>query len=81
MRDAEGNTARHLSAAECDRLIAGGVATGGMQAKLTACTDALKGGIGEVVIAPGARAGVIGQLLAGEAIGTSVSMKGSETRA
>ena len=81
VRDAAGNTARGLSAADSDGLIADGVATGGMQAKLTACTDALKGGIGEVVIAPGAAAGVIGQLLAGEAIGTSVSMKGRETHA
>jgi len=73
VRDERGATARHLSAVDCGRLIADGVATGGMQAKLTACTDGLAGGIGEVVIAPGARVGIVGQLLAGEAAGTRVS--------
>jgi acetylglutamate kinase len=77
VRDASGATASHLSAADCGALIAVGVATGGMQAKLTACTDGLAGGIEEVVIAPGARTGVLGQLLAGEAVGTRVSNGGS----
>jgi acetylglutamate kinase len=76
VRDASGGTAHHLSAADCGRLIAQGVATGGMQAKLTACTDGLEGGIGEVVIAPGAQAGIVGRLLAGETVGTRVSRKG-----
>ena len=76
VRDAGGGTAHHLSSVDCSRLIADGIATGGMQAKLTACTDGLAGGIGEVVIAPGARAGIVGQLLAGEAVGTRVSKGG-----
>jgi acetylglutamate kinase len=76
VRDEAGNTAHHLSAADCGRLIADGVATGGMQAKLTACTDGLNGGIGEVVIAPGAQVGIVSRLLAREAVGTRVSREG-----
>jgi acetylglutamate kinase len=41
-----------------------------MQAKLEAAMDALGKGIGQVLIAPGALAGVVGKLLAGEAVGT-----------
>jgi acetylglutamate kinase len=41
-----------------------------MQAKLNAAADALLGGVGEVVIAPGAATDVIARLLAGEAVGT-----------
>ncbi len=60
----------HLTRADCARLIETGVATGGMQAKLNSATDALNLGIKEVCIAPGARAGLIAELLAGAAIGT-----------
>ena len=59
-----------ISTAECRHLIASGIATGGMQAKLEAASAALEAGVGEVVIAPGARVGVIQALLAGERIGT-----------
>ncbi|HEX8983945.1 MAG TPA: acetylglutamate kinase [Bryobacteraceae bacterium] len=59
-----------LTAAECRTLIATGVASGGMQAKLNAATDALDKGVGEVVIAPGAKPGILAQLMAGEAAGT-----------
>jgi len=59
-----------LSAGECRHLIASGIATGGMQAKLEAASGAMLAGVGEVVIAPGARAGVIRRLLAGDEIGT-----------
>ena len=45
---------RTLTPADCEKLIADGVATGGMQAKLNAATDALQNGIGQVIIAPGA---------------------------
>ena len=47
-----------------------GVATGGMQAKLEAAMSALERGVGEVVIAPGARTEVIEHALAGECVGT-----------
>lgn len=59
-----------LDRAASERLIAGGVATGGMQAKLEAAHRALDGGVPEVVIAPGAQAGVMARLLDGEMIGT-----------
>lgn len=55
---------------QCRKLISSGVATGGMQAKLNAATDALERGVGEVVIAPGAHAGVVKKLMAGEPAGT-----------
>jgi acetylglutamate kinase len=59
-----------LSLAESERLIASGVATGGMQAKLTAAARALDAGVPEVLIAPGGQAGALGRLLAGERLGT-----------
>ena len=51
-------------------LIAQGVATGGMQAKLEAAHRALDGGVPQVCIAPGAEPGAISRLLAGEPLGT-----------
>jgi acetylglutamate kinase len=59
-----------LTATDCERLIAEGVATGGMQAKLNAATAALKQGVGEVRIAPGAVPDALARLLAGESLGT-----------
>ena len=59
-----------LTIADCEELIRDGVATGGMQAKLNAASDALRGGIGQVIIAPGALAGACGRLLAGESVGS-----------
>ena len=53
-------------------MIADGIATGGMQAKLEAALTALENGVGQVRIAPGAAAGVLGRLLAGEEIGTRI---------
>jgi len=68
-----------LTAAESERLIADGVATGGMQAKLTAALDALQQGVGQVRIAPGSAPEVLKRILAGEAIGTRLVL--SEGRA
>ncbi|MEJ7606315.1 MAG: hypothetical protein WKF37_08605 [Bryobacteraceae bacterium] len=59
-----------ITPADCARLIDEGVATGGMQAKLNAATNALESGIQEVVIAAGMLPGTIGQILAGKLIGT-----------
>lgn len=59
-----------LTASESETLIAEGVATGGMQAKLNAALAALRGGVDQVRIAPGAADGVLDRLLAGEEIGT-----------
>ena len=61
-----------VTAAEVAQLIAGGIATGGMQAKLNAALAALTGGVGQVRIAPGATASVVERILAGEDIGTRV---------
>jgi acetylglutamate kinase len=59
-----------LNAHQCRHLIAAGIATGGMQAKLESAMEALQTGTAEVVIAPGATSGIIEKLLAGNAIGT-----------
>ena len=70
VRGRENHILQTISTAECRHLIVSGIATGGMQAKLEAASAALEAGVGEVVIAPGARVGVIHALLAGEKIGT-----------
>lgn len=61
-----------LTAAQCRQLIADGVATGGMQAKLESAIDALSRRVGEVCIAPGARAGVVQELLSQTPVGTRI---------
>ncbi len=61
-----------LTASGCDQLIADGVATGGMQAKLNAATSALRQGVGQVRIAPGAAPDALARVLAGETLGTKV---------
>ena len=75
VRDGAGQVRPALSAAECERLIAEGIATGGMQAKLQAALAALRGGVGQVVIAPGAAANVLERILADEALGTRVILQ------
>jgi len=70
VKDLSGQVIPALSLEQSRVLIADGVATGGMQAKLNAAGEALLGGAGEVVIAPGAAPNVVARLLAGEAIGT-----------
>jgi acetylglutamate kinase len=59
-----------LTAADCERLVADGVATGGMQAKLDAAVSALRQGVGQVRIAPGATPDALARVLAGEELGT-----------
>lgn len=71
--DADKNVLPRLTPAGCRRLIAAGVAAGGMEAKLNAACAALEGGVPQVLIAPGAEAGVIGRLLAGERLGTMLA--------
>jgi len=73
VRAASGAILERLSAGECRELIRDGVATGGMQAKLESAIAGLESGIGEVVIAPGARPGIVGELVAGSAAGTRIS--------
>jgi acetylglutamate kinase len=74
--DGEKRIRRALTAAESRELIADGVATGGMQAKLNAALDALAGGVERVRIAPGAAPNVLARVLAGEEIGTEMILGG-----
>jgi acetylglutamate kinase len=61
-----------LTATDSEALIAAGVATGGMQAKLNAALAALRAGVGAVRIAPGAAPRVLERILDGEPIGTRI---------
>jgi acetylglutamate kinase len=61
-----------LTAAESRGLVAGGIATGGMQAKLNAALTALADGVGQVRIAAGTAPRVLARILAGEEIGTKM---------
>jgi len=72
--DGDRRIRRVLTAAESRELIASGVATGGMQAKLNAALDALAGGVARVRIAPGAAPGVLARVLGGEEIGTEMTL-------
>ncbi len=64
-----------LTARESEELIAAGIATGGMQAKLNAALEALRGGVGEVRIAPGAAENILSRLLEGECAGTRMVLQ------
>ena len=77
--DGSGRVRPVLTAAESRQLIAEGVATGGMQAKLEAALAALAGGVEQVRIAPGAAEGVLEQVLAGGGIGTRMALGGAPT--
>ncbi|MCC7498123.1 MAG: acetylglutamate kinase [Bryobacterales bacterium] len=61
-----------LTAAGARELIARGIATGGMQAKLESAGAALAGGVGAVRIMPGSEPGILARALNGEALGTTV---------
>jgi acetylglutamate kinase len=73
--DGEKRLRPHLTAAESEALIAQGIATGGMQAKLTAASSALSGGVGSVQIVPGAEPRVLARVLAGEETGTRLTLE------
>ncbi len=70
--DAGRNLCPVLDPAACRSLIDTGAATGGMRAKLEAAMSALALGIPEVAIAPGARPGLLADLVAGRPAGTRV---------
>jgi acetylglutamate kinase len=72
VRDATGSAAPRLGSGEARALIERGVATGGMQAKLEAALQALGGGVGEILIAPGAQAGIVSAALWGNPAGTRI---------
>ena len=73
VRDKSGSICPHLTCAQAENLISEGVATGGMQAKLEAAMDALRRGVRQVRIAPGALAGIMPRLIAGEITGTQLT--------
>jgi len=70
VKDGQGAVVPRLTPAGAAALIASGVASGGMRAKLEAASAALEQGVGEVVIAPGAEPGILARLLRGESAGT-----------
>jgi acetylglutamate kinase len=61
-----------LTVADCEGLIDSGVATGGMQAKLNAATDAVTSGVGEVRIVRGSERDIVLRVFNGEEVGTKV---------
>jgi len=66
----DGGVLDEISLDLCRQLIASGVATGGMRAKLEAASEAVRSNVGEVRIAPGALRGVIQKALDSSAFGT-----------
>jgi acetylglutamate kinase len=62
-----------LTLAQSERMIAEGIATGGMLAKLNAAQTALRQGVPQVRIAAGAAEGILERILAGEAVGTRLA--------
>lgn len=72
VRDESGATAPVLDPAAIERLISSGTATGGMQAKLEAASAALSDGVGEIVIAPGQREGIVALLARQSEVGTRI---------
>jgi acetylglutamate kinase len=74
VKNRSGSLIPHVTPRAVSELIASGVANGGMQAKLEAAMAALHGGLSEVTIALGRESNICGRLLAGEAVGTRLSL-------
>lgn len=73
VRDASGRVLETLTTLQARTLIREGTATGGMQAKLEAAIAALEGGVGEVRIGPGARPGILREMLGEWSMGTKLT--------
>ncbi|HUA62817.1 MAG TPA: acetylglutamate kinase [Verrucomicrobiae bacterium] len=73
--DGAGQIRPALTAAESEALIASGIATGGMQAKLNAAIAALRSGVEQVLIAPGATENILERLLDGQSVGTRMILQ------
>jgi acetylglutamate kinase len=67
VKDAGGEVISVLTQDDCVRLVAAGIARGGMQAKLDAAQVALQAGVAEVWIAPGREPNICARLLAASA--------------
>lgn len=70
--DANKTILPELTVKDCQNLIEAGVASGGMQAKLNAATDAVEGGVHEVRIVKGSEASIVNRVFDGEEIGTRI---------
>jgi acetylglutamate kinase len=70
VKDGSGQLISALTCGQAQDLIDSGVASGGMQAKLTYATEALQGGAGEVRIAAGAAHEIVARMLDGAPLGT-----------
>jgi acetylglutamate kinase len=68
-----------LTTTESRGLIASGIATSGMRAKLEAAMDALRQGVGKVCIAPGKSERVLDRIVSGEPVGTQLCMQEAQT--
>lgn len=73
--DGDGRLLTRMTVADTEKLVADGVAHGGMEAKLRAAGRAVLNGAGEVRIAAGAEADVLPRLLAGESLGSALVAK------
>jgi acetylglutamate kinase len=74
VKDGDGRTLSYLNQIEIRKLIASGVAHGGMQAKLESAVWALESGLPEVVVAAGHAPHICRDLLAGMSCGTRISL-------
>jgi acetylglutamate kinase len=63
-----------LTIDDCKKLIADGIATGGMQAKLEAATNAVLHGVGEVRIVRGSDHDIVSRVFNGEHVGTRITV-------
>jgi acetylglutamate kinase len=72
VRGADGTVAAKLTVGETLDLIRVGIASKGMQAKLESAISALRAGVTEVLVAPGALEGIVAKALAGDGVGTKV---------
>lgn len=70
--DAEKKRIPVLTVADCQALIESGVASGGMQAKLNAASEAVSGLVKEVQIVKGSEVDIVTRVFAGEQLGTRV---------
>jgi acetylglutamate kinase len=73
-----GRVMDQLSSDDITRLVQSGVAYGGMQAKLEAAAHALEAGVEEIDIASGQQPNICVKLLAGERIGTRLSLSATK---
>ncbi len=70
--DGNGERISKLAAADAEALIELGVAQGGMEAKLRAAIDALRGGIGQVSIVNGHEPEILAKAVRGEEVGSAL---------